>query len=471
MLELLMIFFGGMILLYMVLTILTYLFMLWKASVELKKQYQLDKQELDEDYIHDLFTKPVSIIVPAYNEEAGIVDNVHALLNLHYPQTELLVVNDGSTDSTQTKLVKQFKMKQVHRVIREQIDTKKIIAVYQSTIYPHLWLVEKENGGKADALNVGINMAKCPYFCSIDGDSLLDDKSLLRVMKPINMSNDQVVAAGGNVRIANDFDIRLGAIYKFQLSKNPLIVMQIVEYLRAFMMGRIALSKYNLILIISGAFSVFSKEWVIRAGGYSTNIIGEDMELVVKLHRLLKEQKQNKRIEFVPDPVCWTEAPTKLSVLRKQRRRWSQGLLESLWKHKKMTFNPKYRQIGMISFPYFWIVECLGPIIELGGYMYVIVAFFLGDIYFEFALLLALLFILYGSILSALSVLLEAWMVNTYPRFRDVLRMVFVSLTEVFWYRPLTLIWRVEGFIRFLLRKKDWGNMQRTGLAKKGYKQ
>lgn len=442
--------------------------MLLMAFHQLRKQSKLDKDELDDDYIDVIYSKPVSIIVPAYNEEAGVIDSIHSLLSLRYPQTELIVVNDGSTDTTQHKVIEQFKMKKIKKIIRDQLATEPILDIYQSDIHPNLLLVNKKNGGKADALNAGINVARYPYFCSIDGDSILEETSLLRVMKPIILSNGEVIATGGNIRIANGSDIQLGFIFKTGLSDNFLVVMQVVEYLRAFLMGRIALSKFNLVLIISGAFSVFSKQWVIEAGGYSKHNIGEDMELVVKLHRLLKERNSKKRIEFVPDPVCWTEAPQDLATLRKQRRRWHQGLITSLWKHRKMTFNPKYGGIGMISFPYFWIVECLGPIIELGGYVYIIVAFFLGDIYYEIAILLSLLFVVYGAIFSALSILLEAWSTNTFPKVRDVFRLIVISLTEIFWYKPLTLFWRCEGIVHFMLGKNVWGTMQRKGLSQKG---
>lgn len=461
-------FFGGLIFIYMAVVILTYGSMLVLALIHLRKQYKIDKSEFAEDYVHSMHWKPVSIIIPVYNEEAGVIDSVHSLLNLRYPQTELIIVNDGSTDQTQQLVIERFRMKRVQLNIQEHIKTKLVRQIYRSDIHPNLLLIEKENGGKADALNVGINAARFPYFCSIDGDSILEESSLLHVMKPIMKSNEEVIAAGGNIRIANGLDIQLGAVFQTSLSKKALVVMQVVEYLRAFLMGRIALSKFNLVLIISGAFSVFSKKWVVEAGGYNPNTVGEDMELVVRLHRLIKEKKVKKRIEFVPEPVCWTEAPQNLSTLRNQRRRWQQGLLQSLWIHKNMTFNPKYKGIGMISFPYFWIIEGLGPIVELGGYVYVLIAFFLGDIYYEFAILLILLFILYGAVFSVASILLEAWSMNTYPRLRDVSRLMIMSLTEVLWYKPMTLIWRCEGFIRFLLGKKDWGQMKRVGLSKKG---
>lgn len=463
-----MLFFGGIIIVYMVIVILTYAIMLFFAFTQLRKQYRLNKEDIEEDYIDAIYSKPISIIVPAYNEELGIVNNIHSLLSLRYPETEIIVVNDGSTDGTQQTVINYFQMKPIQKIVRTQIPTELVLSIYQSEIHPNLMLVEKENGGKADALNTGINISKYPYFCSIDGDSILEENSLLRVMKPIILSNEDVIASGGNIRIANGHDVQLGSVFKTNLSPNYLVVMQIVEYLRAFLMGRIALSKFNLVLIISGAFSVFSKKWVIEAGGYSKQTIGEDMELVVKLHRMLKEKKLKKRIEFVPDPVCWTEAPQSLSVLRSQRRRWHQGLIESLWKHKKMTFNPRYGAIGMVSFPYFWLIECLGPIIELGGYVYIVIAFFLGQIYYEIAILLLLLFVLYGAIFSVASILLEAWSMKTYPKTKDILRLLLLSLSEIFWYKPLTLVWRTEGFIRFLFGRQEWGQMKRQGLSKKG---
>lgn len=459
-------FFNGAIIIYMLTVILIYSTMLIFASKYLRKHYRLNREELDEDYINSQYSKPVSVLIPAFNEEKGIIDSVHSLLSLRYPETEIIIINDGSTDDTQRIIVEQFRMKRVRRVVRKLVETKEIKDIYLSEIHPNLLLVEKVNGGKADALNAGINVSKYPYLCSVDGDSILDERSLLRVMKPIIMSNGEVVAAGGNVRIVNGSDIMLGSVFERNLARNHLIAMQVVEYLRAFLFGRIALSQFNLVLIISGAFSVFSKKWAVEAGGYTTATIGEDMELVVKMHRLLRERKMKKRIEFVPDPVCWTEAPQTVDELRKQRRRWHQGLIESLWKHKTMTLNPKYGKIGMISFPYFWLIECLGPLVELGGYLYIIFAFFWGGIHFEIALLLVLLFILYGSILSAASVLLEAWSMDTYPKPRELFRLLVLALTEIFWYRPLTLLWRLEGLFRFLFGAKDWGNMKRVGLSK-----
>lgn len=460
------VFFASGIAVYMIAIILSYVGMLIIAAFEGKRQIKLDKKTQDADYINVVYAKPVSIIVPAYNEEEGILESIYSLLNIRYPQVEFIIVNDGSTDKTQAKVMKEFEMVPIDRIVRKQLATKEMNQIYQSTKHPNLLLIDKENGGKADALNAGINVTRYPYFCSIDGDSLLDKNALLRVMKPIINSNEEVIAAGGTIKIANELNVELGTVSGSGMAKSPLVIMQIIEYIRAFLIGRIALSKLNLVLIISGAFSVFNRQWVIDAGGYSSDIIGEDMELVVKLHRLIKERKSNKRIAYVADPVCYTEAPQKLSVLRRQRRRWHQGLLESLWRHKSMTFNPKYKSIGLIAMPYFWIVEALGPIIELVGYGFILFTIFLGDFYYTYALTLFLLFIIYSAVYSIAAVLLDAWATDTYPKAGVIAKMMVCALTEIFWYKPLTLLWRLEGLFRFIQGNKEWGKMERTGFSK-----
>ncbi|ARD47879.1 glycosyltransferase [Sporosarcina sp. P33] len=458
-------FVGYILLIYMLAVIFAYTSMLIIAFTQLMKERKLQKNLSDEEAVDFIYTQPVTIIVPAYNEQEGVLGNIYSLLALQYPQFEILVVNDGSTDNTEDIVIEHFNMKPIRKVVNQQLATQPIEAMYQSVMHPNLLLITKVNGGKADALNVGINVSQYPYFCSIDGDSILDRNSLLRVMKPIMESNKEVIATGGNVRIANGYEIQMGQVVREGLPDSAVVRMQIIEYMRAFLMGRMALSKFNLVLIISGAFSVFSKKWVLQAGGYARNTVGEDMELVVKLHEELADRKEDKEIVFTPDPVCWTEAPDSFKDLRTQRRRWHQGLAESLWLHKKMAFNPKYGTVGLLSIPYFLFIELLGPLIELAGYAYIVLSFFMGEVYIAFAAILGLLFILYGSLFSMTSVLLEAWSRNTYPKINDLLRLVLLSLTEVFWYRPLTLFWRAEGIIRALRGKRDWGHIKRTGLS------
>ena len=457
--------FAWFIAIYMVIVISFYSVILVISFFQLRKEYQLDRVHAYEDYSDEFYTKPVSIIVPAFNEEAGIIQSVRSLLSVNYPIFEVIVVNDGSTDHTLEKVIEHYDMKEIKKAVRKQVDTKPIRRIYQSTILANLFLIDKENGGKADALNVGLNFSHYPYFCSLDGDSVLEQDAFLKVMKPIIDSNEEVIASGGSVRIANGCQIKNGQILKIDLSNQPLVVMQIIEYLRAFLMGRIGLSKHNLLLIISGAFGVFSKHWVITAGGYKTDTVGEDMELVVRIHRLLKEKNIKKKIVYVPDPVCWTEVPEDITFLRRQRRRWHRGLFESLWTHRKITFNPKYGTIGLISFPYFWIVEFFGPVIEFLGYIFMILCLFLGGIYIEFAILLFLLSCLYGSIFSMTAVLLEEWSLTKYPKVSDIIKLFLYSLTETIWYRPMTVYWRCEGIWQMIIGDRSWGEMKRKGVS------
>ena len=457
-------FFGWAVLIYMLIVISFYGMMLLISFQQLRRQYKLDDEEPYEDLLEVSYTKPLSILVPAYNESIGIIGSVRSLISIEYPQFEIIVLNDGSKDDTLDKLIQEFQLKKVSKVVRKQLETKDIKAIYQSEIYEHLVVVDKENGGKADALNVGINVSQYPYFCSIDGDSVLERDAFLKVMKPIIESDGEVIASGGSVRIANGCKINNGAVEKIGLSSHPLVIMQVIEYLRAFLMGRIGLSKHNLLLIVSGAFGVFSKRWVIDAGGYA-HTVGEDMELVVRLHRLIKERKANNKIIYIPDPVCWTEAPENFKFLRRQRNRWHRGLFDSLWTHKKLMFNPKYGSIGMVSMPYFLFIEFLGPVIELIGYLYIIISLFIGGIYLEFAYLLFLLTIIYGSFYSMVAVLLEEWSLRKFPKVTDIVKLFLFSLTESLWYRPLTVLWRCHGIVDTIRNKKGWGDMQRKGVS------
>lgn len=452
------------IFIYMLFVILFYSVILLTAIFQLRKEYQLDDEEPYEEILQVSYSKPVSILVPAYNEGVGIYSSVRSLLSIEYPEYEVIVINDGSKDDTLEKLIERFSLVKTNRVIQKKIDTKGIKAIYRSIIYDHLIVVDKENAGKADALNVGINVSRYPFFCSMDGDSILERDAFIKVMKPIIESDGDVIASGGSVRIANGCKIESGEIISVGLPSKPLVVMQVIEYLRAFLMGRIGLSKHNLLLIVSGAFGVFSKQWVIEAGGYS-HTVGEDMELVVRLHRIVKERKADKKIVYVADPVCWTEAPESMKFLRRQRNRWHRGLFDSLWTHRKLMFNPKYGSIGFVSMPYFFFIEFIGPLVELFGYLIMMISFFLGGIYIEFAILLFLLSILYGSVFSMAAVLLEEWSLRKFPKVTDILRLFFYSLTETLWYRPLTVLWRCEGILHLVFRKQGWGEMVRKGVS------
>jgi len=403
---------------------------------------------------------PISVLVPAYNEEATIIDNTTSLLSLNYPAFEVVVVNDGSSDDTLNRMINAFNLKKAYQPIRPLIDTKQIRTIYKSIDFPNLILIDKENGGKADALNAGINVSSFSIFTSIDADSILETDSLVRVIMPF-IEDKLTVAVGGMVRIVNGSKIKNGKIESVSLPDNPLAVFQVVEYLRAFLCGRMGWGAMNALLMISGAFGAFKKDIIVELGGYASDTIGEDMELVVRLHHVLKAKKQKFRIKFIPDPVCWTQAPEKLKDLRSQRSRWQIGLMDSLFRHKSLLFNPKYGVIGLFATPYFWIVEMLGPVIEILGYIFIPLSFFLGLLELKYFLLFLSSSILYGILLSIGAILLEEYSFNKYPSIKQLAKLSFYGIIENFGYRQLTMLFRIEGMLHYSKSKHTWGEMKR----------
>lgn len=447
-------------------TALSYIVLFLLSLRKVRREGKLDKKEIFEDLAISESTIPVSIIVPAYNEEIGVISTVRSLLTLQYPQYEIIVVDDGSKDETLSKLIGEYGLELVDHAIRKHIDTKPIRKVYKSPIFPNLVVISKENGGKADALNSGINLASYPFFCAIDGDSILEQDALLKAMKPVLAAEGKIIAVGGSIRVANGTTISRSKIEAIELSDKPLVVMQIVEYFRAFLIGRLGFSRFNQLLIISGAFGVFRKDKVVHVGGYQEGTIGEDMELIVRLHRMIREEKLADRIEYIPDPVCWTEAPESFNVLRSQRIRWQTGLAETLVKHRKMLFNPRYGTIGFFTLPYFLFVELFGAVFEFIGYLLIIFGLLFDFLDHEVVFTIFMVTVMYGSFISSLAVLLEEMTMHKYPKVSHLLKLFGWSLTESFWYRPIMVIWRIEGLIGAFTKKTEWGQMQRKGISK-----
>lgn len=408
-------------------------------------------------------TPPVSILVPAFNEAPNIVENVKALLALNYPSFEVIVINDGSTDNTLDKLKSGFSLRLVSHIYRNVIKTGSIKEYYVSSTFPNMTVINKDNSGKSDSLNVGINIARYPYFCCIDADTLIEKDAFLRLVRPIIESKDLVVACGGILRIANGCTVRNGEVTQIALPKDFLSGLQIVEYLRAFLFGRAGWSAINSLMLISGAFSLFHKKSVQMAGGFSRNTVSEDMEMVVRLHRFMRDSRKRYRIIFVSDPVGWTEAPSSFSMLKKQRMRWHRGLAESLFINRSMLFNPVYGRIGLLAMPYQVIIELLSPVIEIIGYLVVILSFATGIISMRFFILFLLLAIVYGIFLSAGAVLLEEITYKRYPRWSDMLRLIFFSVIENVGYRQIISWWRTKGLINAIFKPRKWKVVQKKG--------
>jgi cellulose synthase/poly-beta-1,6-N-acetylglucosamine synthase-like glycosyltransferase len=408
-------------------------------------------------------TPPVSVLAPAFNEEANVIDNVRSLLMLDYPLFEVILVNDGSKDETLNRLIAAFELKLSARSFERTVPCKPIRGVYESSVYPNLVVVDKVNGGKADALNAGLNLALYPLFCAIDADSILESDALLRLVRPFLEAPGETIAAGGVIRVANGCDIRGGRVRKVQLTRRVLPLIQVVEYLRAFLFGRMGWSSGNSLLVISGAFGLFDKRTAVQAGGYATDTVGEDMELVVRMHRYLRDRKQRYRIGFVPDPICWTEVPESLRVLRRQRTRWQRGLIDTLWRHRGMMGRPRYGMVGLVALPGFAVFEMLSPVIELSGYILLPLLLLLGHLDLSYATAFMVLAVLYSVLVSILAVLLEDITFRRYPRPRDMALLVGAAVLEHLGYRQLTVWWRVRAFWEFWRGDLSWGAMERRG--------
>lgn len=412
---------------------------------------------------HTSFNLPISIVIAAYNEEAVVVESIRSLLQLNYPNFEIVVVNDGSKDNTLEVLKKEFGLVLMPEVFHQRVAHKPIRGVYQSPQYQELRIVDKENGGaKSDAINAGINAARFPLFLPLDADTILERDSMKLLAQPF-LENPHTIAVGGSVRIANGCEVSGGFLTRVGVPSNPVALFQIVEYLRAFLFGRVGWSAIDALPLISGAFGLFNKEAVVAVGGYRHDTLGEDMELVMRLHREFRLKGKPYSITFVADAACWTEAPESLKVLKRQRTRWQRGLMESLWMNRQLFFHPKSGFLGWLALPFFLIFEGLGPVIEVGGYFALIFCFVFGFISFEAFYSFMLLAIGLGLLLSFTSIFLEEITFRTYPKTKHLLVLFCGAVLENFGYRQLNAIWRLEGLIRWLVKTESkWGDMTRT---------
>ncbi|MCK7592304.1 glycosyltransferase family 2 protein [Pseudomarimonas salicorniae] len=408
------------------------------------------------------FEPPVSLLVPAYNEEKTIVASVRSLLQLEYPRYEVIVVNDGSKDDTMGELIREFGLVEFPAAAWAGLPSQPIRRFMRSLRYPQLRVLDKENGGKADALNAGINAARFPLFCAMDADSVLDPRALLKVVQPF-IDDPLTIASGGTVRLANGCTVSGGVLERVGLPRSWLARFQVIEYLRAFLFGRLGWSPMNAVLIISGAFGLFRRTAVIDAGGYRTDTVGEDMELVVRLHRLNRIHRRPYRITYVPDPICWTEAPETTAVLRRQRSRWQRGLAESLAANPGLLFHLRGGFAGWLAFPFFVLFELLGPLVEVVGYASLLIGGVLGLLSPEAFWTFLLLALSFGILLSVSALMLEEMSFRLFPRGAQLARLVMIAILENFGYRQMVAWWRLRGLLSWLFRtRRRWGEMTRV---------
>lgn len=413
----------------------------------------------------------ISVLAPAFNEEKNIVNNVQSLLNLHYPEVEVIVINDGSKDATINRLIDNFALERSEVQAKAQLKTEPVRGIYLSRDFPNLKVIDKVNGGKADSLNAGINLAGNDYICTIDSDSLLEHDALLKIAYQTIMTDREPVALGGNILPANGCSVRNGRLTKINLPHNHLARFQTIEYMRAFLAGRLGWSLLNSMLIISGAFGLFIRKRVIEVGGYLTThsekevtTVGEDMELVVRLHEHLRNKKIPYKVFDAYNANCWTEVPESFQVLTRQRDRWHRGLMESIVLHKKMLLTPRYGPVGLVAFPYFIIFELLGPFLEIYGYINLILGLALGIVNSQIALLLFITVILYGILISIGSLLISENEI-LYFNNRETFTIILYAIVENFGFRQVLSGIRVTAYISYLFKQKSWGAMERKGFT------
>ena len=408
----------------------------------------------------------ISVIAPAYNEGATIVQNVHSLLSLHYQKSEVIIVNDGSTDNSLQLLKKSFELEKIEFKINQQLRTQPPRGVYKSknAKYAKLIVIDKENGGKSDALNLGINVASNKLIACVDVDCILEKDSLVRMVKPfLEETEKRVIAVGGVLRIANSCEIKDGEIVQVNLPEKFIPRIQAVEYLRAFLLGRMAWSRLNGLLLISGAFGLFDKEIVIACGGYDITTVGEDMELVVKMRIYMHSLKEKYKMVYIPEPLCWTETPESLRILGAQRNRWTRGTAETLVRHKKLFLNPKFKLLGLLSYPYWLVFEWAAPIVEFLGFINFLILAFLGYVYWKFFWGLLILVYSFSVVYSLFAVLIEEVTYHQYKKKWDLAKILLGILVEPIFFHPYLVLAAIRGNFDWIVGKKNWGEMKRKG--------
>lgn len=456
--------------LFLIYTISIFSFYFWLAIVsarELIRNVREAKTTNFDALLSSPFAPKISLLAPAYNESLTIVDNIKALLGLYYQNFEIIVINDGSKDDSLVKTIAAFDLEKVSFAIDYQIQCQEIQGVYKSKTkaYSNLTVVDKRNGGKADALNAGINIAKGDYFISIDVDSIIDPHALKKLIKPfLEASDKKVIAAGGVIQIANSCVIENGQLVEVNVPSKLIPRFQVIEYSRSFLMGRLAWSRLDGLLLISGALGLFDKEVVINCGGYYTQTVGEDMELVVRMRKYMANQGIKYKVVYISDPLCWTEAPSTLKVLGTQRNRWTRGTIDTIMLHRDIFMNRKFGFMGMVSHPYWVFFEWLAPIVEFLGIIYFLSIALLGLADWSFFYVMFGFIFFFAIMISTYAILFDHLAYNRYKKKRMILKLLMTTWLEPFIYHPLIVYWGLQGnYDYFIKKKKSWGKMTRAG--------
>ncbi|WP_276373793.1 glycosyltransferase [Chryseolinea sp. H1M3-3] len=452
---------------YAVAIAVSYLLLAFISMREMK-MYMHKNYFIDYKYIlSSPFAPSISLIAPAYNEGLTIIDNIKSLMSIMYNNFEVIIINDGSKDDTLAKMIDAFDLVKVDFDLQYTLATKPVKGIYKSRnrAFKKLLVVDKENGGKADALNVGLNISKRELVACIDVDCIIEPDALLKMVKPFLEDSSEVIASGGVVRIANSCIIEDGRLIEVRLPEKLIARIQVLEYIRAFLLGRMAWSKLNGLLLISGAFGLFKRNIAIEAGGYNHKTVGEDMELVVRMRAYLAEQNRRCRVVYIPDPLCWTEAPSNFQILGRQRNRWARGTFETLKLHKRLFFNKKYGIMGLLSYPYWFFFEWLAPFVEFFGLLFFFMLVLMGMVNWTFFFCLLIVVYTFAFFISMFSLLSEEMSFYKYTHKRDIIKMILTALVEPVWFHPRVVWWSLKGNFDLIKGKKAWGEMTRQGFV------
>ena len=459
---------GIPILVYFLLINSSYLALILLSTSEFRKHMRFLPFAGREQLLGSRVTPGVSVVIPVYNEALMIEAAARSMLSLHYPSHEVILVDDGSKDDTFEILRTAFDLVEAEMEMPARIRVRQPATSVWVPRNGHqrLLVVRKQNSGRSDSINVGINYAREDLVVFVDADSLLDPDALLTVAQPFVDDPVYTVAAGGVIRAANGCHVEAGRVVSVNMPRQILPRIQVVEYLRAFHLGRSGWSRLKALVLISGAFGIFRRDVLLEVGGLDPASIGEDFELVMRIHRYMRDRKQRYRVTYVTEPICWTEVPTSLSVLHRQRKRWHRGLWETLWAYRGMVLNPRYGRVGMIALPYYWLFELIAPLLELVGLVFIALGLALGVIDLGYLLLFTAVAYGFAAMVTLAAVAVEEFSYHKYARWRDLGSTLFAAVVENVGYRTLTAVWRVEGWAASLLgRKQVWGEMTRTGFS------
>lgn len=442
----------------------SYAFLLLMSIPELWKHWRLSADEHLRRLLASEALPALTLLVPAHNEEVTIASSVLSFLTLEYPHLEVVVVNDGSKDRTMAVMMREFDLYEVPPAFPVRVSTQAVRAYYRSRRHARLLVLDKVNGGKADALNAAMNASRHPFVVAVDADTLIEPDALIRLARPFLLGAN-VAAVGGTVRVANNCIVELGRVVEARVDNRWIVGCQTVEYLRAFLFGRLGWNWLGGNLLISGAFGLFRKEYLFAIGGYRTGNVTEDMDLCVRLQRYLHEQGIRAELPFIPDPVAWTEVPATIRVLRRQRERWHRGLTATMVNHRSMMLNPRYGAAGMLAYPFFFLGEMIAPLVELMGWVGLLVGLALGVVNLQFALLFLAVAVGFGTLLSVWAIVLEEASFRRYGRPIDLARLLWFAIIEGLGYRQMTVLFRLQGFWNYLRGVESWGRMTREGIG------